>query len=99
MKTSCLHHRSEKCAAHLNKALCIGAFVAFLGLASGGALTAFPASFGIAPGNAQATGLALSLSALVVGAVFLAVGVAQKVSGKSPAACTASAQGSDFPQN
>jgi hypothetical protein len=93
MKTSHQNHRSEGCACHLNKALYIGSLVTFLGLASGGAITAFPTSFGIAPEDVQATGLALSLTTLAVGAIFLAIGIVQKRSGKPQACCTPSAQG------
>lgn len=85
-------HRSEKCAAHLNHALCVGAFVAFLGLAIGGAITAFPTSLGVAPEDARATGLFFSLASLVVGALFLAVGVGRKLSDKTRACCTPPAQ-------
>ncbi len=86
MKTSPTH-RSAGCAGYLNKALYIGVLLAFFGLSSGGVIMAFPASLGIDPQNAQATALTLSLATLVVGAVFLAIGTAQKLSGKTEAAC------------
>ena len=86
MKTSPTH-RSAGCAGHLNKALYIGALLAFFGLSSGGVIKAFPASFGVAPQNADATALSLTITTLFVGAAFLAIGTAQKLSGKTEAAC------------
>ena len=81
MKTSPTH-RSAGCAGHLNKALYIGALLAFFGLSSGGVIKAFPASFGVARQNADATALSLTITTLVVGAAFLAVGAVQKFSEK-----------------
>lgn len=53
---------------------------------------ASPESFGVAPANAQATSLALSIASLVAGAIFLAVGIVQKPSDKTPAGCVGAAQ-------
>ncbi len=87
MKTSHPHHRSEKCACHLNQAVHIGALVTFVGLSGGGVIMAFPASLGISPEDAQATALILSVATLVVGAIFLAVGTVQKMSDKTQTSC------------
>lgn len=92
MKTSPNRYCSHPGAAHLNKAICVGSFVIFLGLATGGVIMASPESFGVAPANAQATSLALSIASLVAGAIFLAVGIVQKLSDKTPAGCASAAQ-------
>ena len=92
MKTS-HRHRSAGCAGYLNKALYIGTLLSFFGLAGGGVVMAFPTSLGIAPQNAEATALTLSIATLVVAAIFLSFGTAQKHLGASPADGAAKVRG------